>query len=553
MSDQTLLTLFQGQVERGGDKPALHFRIGDDFHSLSWNALHSEVMRVAAGLIEIGVQPGDRVATISENRPEWIIADFAIQFAQAVHTPLHAQLSAAQMAEQLNHSGAKVVFAADAALCETLAKQSGVSSVKNWFAFNEGHHQSQDSNIAPFKNLGAAATSEDQQRVADAAMATISPQSLATIIYTSGTTGEPRGVMLSQANLVTNATAVLAYYPQYENDVRLCFLPLSHVFARTCDLYTWLLRGSQLALAKSRETVADDCRQWRPHVISGVPYFFEKVQRRLIEAGVGDNPSAISFALGDRLRFCGSGGAALPDDVYDFFASKGTPILQGYGLTETSPVISATPLGESRRGSVGKAIPGVEIRIADDGEILTRGPHVMQGYYRNAEATAAAIQDGWLHTGDLGHLDDDGYLFITGRRKEMLVTSTGKNVIPTYCESILQRDPLIEHAMVLGDGKKRLAALIVVDLTVLNQRIDDGEPIANLNEANENPHARSIVLQSLNAASANLARHEQIGEFALLPQRLSIENGELTAKLTLRRDVISQRFAEVISLLFQDN
>jgi long-chain acyl-CoA synthetase len=267
-----------------------------------------------------------------------------------------------------------------------------------------------------------------------AATAHIGGDELATIMYTSGTTGRPRGVMLSHGNLASNAATTAAQYPTSPEDLRLCFLPLSHIYARTCDLYAWLARGTRMALARSRETIIEDCGLVQPTMINGVPYFYEKIYRRLHEAGVADQEGMVQKLLGGRVKYCFCGGAALPAHVETYFASQGTPILPGYGLSETSPVISLSTHEAYRSGSVGRVLPGIEVRIAGDGEIVTRGPHVMQGYWKDPATTSETIRDGWLHTGDLGRLDDDGFLTITGRKKEILVTSLGKNVEPTAIE-----------------------------------------------------------------------------------------------------------------------
>ena len=298
------------------------------------------------------------------------------------------------------------------------------------------------------------------------------PDDLATILYTSGTTGEPKGVMLSQRNLASNAVASVEAFGSRSEDLRLTWLPLSHIFARTCDLYTWLVTGCRLALAESPEAVIATCHQLQPTLINGVPYFYEKVQRRFTEAGLADKPGELVKLFGGRMRLCVSGGAALPPHVARFYEAQGLRLLQGYGLTETSPVIATESEKAHKLGTVGRAVPGVEVRISAEGEIQTRGPHVMLGYWHDPKSTAATIEDGWLRTGDLGQLDAEGFLQITGRKKELIVTAGGKNIAPAYLEGLLIEDPLIQQAVVIGDGRNFLTALIVPDYEALRTELE---------------------------------------------------------------------------------
>jgi long-chain acyl-CoA synthetase len=370
-------------------------------------------------------------------------------------------------------------------------------------------------------------------------------QSLATILYTSGTTGEPKGVVLSQANLVSNATGTAAALPQFADDTRLCFLPLSHIFARTCDLYTWIVCGGLLALAESRDTVLADCDALHPTLLNGVPYFYQRIQRYLVEQGLAGKPEHLKRLLGGRIRACCSGGAALPDYLFDFFVERGVPLLQGYGLTESSPVITVSSLEHHRRGTVGRCIPEVEVRISSDGEILTRGPHVMVGFWRNDEATREVVRDGWLHTGDLGELDSDGFLRITGRKKEIIVTAAGKNIVPAYIESLLCNDPLIDQAFVVGDDRNYLGALIVANQDQINAAVRTAGVDRNRRDVK-----RELIGESISRQLANVSYHEQVRTFTLLPRAFSIDQGEMTPKLSLRRGVIAEHFAAEIESLY---
>ena len=284
-----------------------------------------------------------------------------------------------------------------------------------------------------------------------------SPDEVATILYTSGTVGEPKGVMLSARNLVSNARSILAAFGANPDELRLNLLPLSHIFARTCDLYVWVFEQSRMGLAESRETVLDDCRKLPPTMLNGVPYFFDKVYRGLCQHGLAEQLGSLKAMLGGNVRMCISGGAAISEPLMAAYRRHGVPLLQGYGLTEASPVVTASTLDADQCGSVGRPLPGVEVRVAGDGEILVRGENVMLGYYQDSAATSAALQGGWLHTGDLGSLDEEGFLRITGRKKEIIVTLSGKNIAPNFLESLLTQEPLIAQAMVVGDNRPYLS------------------------------------------------------------------------------------------------
>lgn len=542
-SVRSLGELFRARVERSPDAVSLRYRQGEEFVGRTWLQLADQVATVAQWLLEVGVKPGDTVASFAPNSWKWVVADQAIYQLGAVHVPIHAPLTGPQASFQITDSESRALLLHGA---EEQAKLAGCPASSNlptlvFFPDQAGQHGGVHwDELSPVRWQPFLAefpfAAADEQPVGDAT---------ATILYTSGTTGEPKGVMLSHDNLLSNAAAALEGIGQQPDDTRLGFLPLSHIFARTCDLYTWILAGSQLALASSRDTVLADCHVIKPQILNGVPYFFDRVRRYLQDqwAAKGESHEKLSLRdlFGGKIRFCCSGGAALPDHLYDFYLEHDVPILQGYGLTESSPVISLSSETACRRGAVGKAVRDVQIRIAEDGEVLTRGPHVMQGYYRKPDATVEVIRDGWLHTGDLGRLDDDGFLYITGRKKELIVTAGGKNVAPVYLESLLTEHPLIAQAVVLGDDEKFLTALIVVS------NAEAGGAEKQQSTADE---LRGAIRAAIDEQLAVVSRYEQIGEFTIVDRPFTVENGMLTPKLSLRRPMICAHYAECIDRMY---
>lgn len=548
----TIVELFAHRVDSDGPQPALAIKRGGQFQWLTWSEFANDVWRLTAALAKMGIQPGDKVAQVSENRYEWLLADLAVQLCQAVHVPIHPTLSGPQIAWQLQHSECRVVFLSGA---QQAAKLAGVSDQLppglRWFAYDNCDIALGNQTIDSFASLCADARTIDGQSQQQAALATLQPSSLVTILYTSGTTGEPKGVMLTQGNLASNAVATMDAFGCDPSKLRLNFLPLSHIFARTCDLYCWLVEGSRMALAESRETVLADCAAIHPTYLNGVPYFFDKVHRGLRERGSDNESGALKRALGGAIETCCAGGAALPDHVFDFYHEQGVALLQGYGLSESSPVITLSTKTHFRRGSCGRAISGIELQIAADGEIMTRGPHVMPGYFKNPQATAEVLQDGWLHTGDIGRLDDDGFLYITGRKKELLVTSGGKNIAPVYLESLLTQEPLIAQAMVVGDGRSYLAALIVPNPATLLAELSRLGIAATLDSTLlSHPAVHDIYRNCIEQRLANVAQYEQVRKFQLLDKAFSIESGELTPKLTLRRHTIEANYKDAIAALY---
>jgi len=547
----SVVALLASRLEESADQLALWIKSGD-WRSRTWREVGNDVLRMASWLVEQGVEPGDRVAQLSENRYEWLLADLAMHVAGAVHVPIHAPLTGEQAAFQIRDSGARLVLLSTSEQVGKLAARADeLPREIQCFGYDSCDRAIGD---RPCRNLWAELPEYDEgsaQELLEAAVARTSGETLATILYTSGTTGEPKGVMLSNRNLVSNTLSAIEPFAQCPEDLRLTFLPLSHIFARTCDLYCWVASGSQLALAEARETVLADCVAVRPTLLNGVPYFFEKVASALADVDVATAPTALRDLFGGRIRLCCSGGAALPDHVFDFFTKHGVPLLQGYGLTETSPVITLPSERGVRRGAVGRAIPDVEVRIAEDGEILTRGPHVMLGYFKNQAATNDVIRDGWLHTGDIGHLDEDGYLFITGRKKELIVTSSGKNIAPVYLESLLTQDSLIAQAVVIGDDRKYLTALIVPEFAALDAEIAaSGIDASRCADVLQLAEVFKLFEERIASRLAVVSPYEQVRKFTLMNRGFTVESSELTPKLTLRRDYIHANCRDLIEAMY---
>lgn len=545
----TIPRLLVERLQCDGERPALLMPRQQTFETITWAGLFEAAARLAAGLASLGVEPGDRVVVVSPNRYEWVVCDLAILGLGAVHVPIHNALSGPQIAWQIRDCGARLVLLAGQDQAARLAAEHELPPGVQYASFDSCNLEVAGKPVACWTRWWGDSTHGGMlmHQAAD----TVQPSQLATILYTSGTTGEPKGVMLSHANLISNARGTLQAFGHEEGDLRLCWLPLSHVFARTCDLYITLVAGTPLALAESRETVIANCKTVRPTLMCGVPYFFEKVQRTLCEQRRADEPGALANTFGGRIRALTSGGAALPDHVARFYHERGVILVQGYGLTETSPVITVSTPRQMKIGTVGRPIPGVEVRIAADGEILTRGPHVMLGYWNKPQATAEAIRDGWLHTGDLGELDADGFLRITGRKKEIIVTAAGKNVAPVYLEALLTEDPLIQQAMVLGDGRKFLTALIVPSAEALRAEIMSRRiSVTSAAEALRHPQVLALYEERIRSRLAVVSHYEQVGKFVLLPRAFSIEEGELTPTLKLRRGVIQEHFAREIEAMY---
>jgi long-chain acyl-CoA synthetase len=543
MNPANLPQLHRLQAERFGPRVALRYKRDGIYHDMTWADYREQVEACAAALIQAGIQPGDRVGLLAENRIEWLVADLAIMAAGAINVPMHAPLTAQQVQFQLADAGVVWIFVSTAAqLAKLGAIRAQLPHIRGvvvmdpircadavaWRAFlQRGRSVVRD--VAAALHSREAATSRD---------------SLATIMYTSGTTGNPKGVMLTHGNLLSNVQGFQELARCGPEAVFLNWLPFSHIYARTVDHYQQLWAGAVLCLAESAETLVVNLGEIQPTHMSSVPRFYEKV----LTAAASDDPKETARRLravfGSRVDWLGCGGAPLPPAIAHAYHDAGLMLLQGYGLTESSPVISFNRKDRYKIESVGPPLPNVEVRIGLDGEVQTRGLHVMKGYWNNPKATAEALVDGWLCTGDLGRLDDDGFLHITGRKKDLIVLSNGKKVAPAVVENALLAEPCIDQAVVYGDGKNFLTAMIVPHWANLRQALSaagrtDGDLAAEALATQ--PAVASLLTARISTALADLAPWEQVKKFLILPRPFSVAADELTVSLKLRRNVIYER------------
>jgi len=563
-----------------------------------WEAVSSEeflgrVAGLSSAFVELGVKPGDRVGLFSTNRPEWHTADFAINGAGAITVPIYFNESPDRMTYILKHCGAKVIFVAGKPQVEKLLfVRRNLPELENIIVADAGGDGPRE--WLRYETLVESAGKKDVASYCERASQVL-PGQLASIIYTSGTTGEPKGVMLTHSNFCSNVTDVgQDFHLNPAEDVALSFLPLSHVYERTVA-YIYLFQGCPLAYVESVEAVPQALLEVHPTVLAAVPRFFEKIYARLVEqgsrtAGVkrmifdwamkianqsvhwrasGGHASLavklewllanqlvykkVRTGLGGRLRLVSSGGAPLAKELADFFWAVGVPIYQGYGLTETSPIVS-TNYPVNRPGSSGKPIANVHVRIAEDGEILVKGPCIMQGYYKNPEATRETLTpDGWFSTGDIGHLDKDGYLYVTDRKKDLIKTAGGKFVAPQPIENLLKTSPYILNAMVIGDKRKFIAALIVPNPATVGARLaEEGLKFSSAAEmaAHARPHA--LIEEEIKRLTGHLAQYETIKRFALLPEDFTFDGGTLTFTLKLKRRAVEEQYRRAIESLYAD-
>lgn len=544
---------FRRQAERLGPQVAVRHKRGGAFRNLTWADHLAAVRACAAALVEAGVRPGDRVGLLGENRIEWMIADLGILTAGGVTVSPHAALSARQIHFQMQDAGVRWLFVSTAGQCEKARQiRSELPDLQGVVAFDSAAAGDGVESWDDFLRRGRESLTRNEAELARREAA-VGPDDLATIMYTSGTTGNPKGVMLTHGNILCNVQQCLEAEPILPDDIALCWLPLSHIYARTCDFYERAIAGSPLCLSESVDTVVADIAAVQPTHISCVPRFYEKLLASIGSPDPAVTSERLRKVFGPRIRFLGAGGAPLPWAIEQTLLAAGLPILPGYGLTESSPVLSFNLTRCNKPGTAGKVLPGVEIKIAPDGEVLARGPNIMPGYWNNPEATAEAIRDGWLYTGDLGALDADGFLTITGRKKELLVLSNGKKVVPPHLEGLLVADECIDQAVVYGEGRHYLTALLVPHWENLRrscgQRVPTG---ATEDELARHPVVREELAKRVSMLLADVAGYEQVKKFHVLPRPFTVAAGELTVSLKTRRAVIFERYRAELDALYRE-
>ncbi|MDQ6690468.1 MAG: long-chain fatty acid--CoA ligase, partial [Gemmatimonadota bacterium] len=591
----TLNKLFFDAIAQYNRPDALQVKVAGAYRPISHKKVGDRVRHAARGLSSLGINRGDRVAILSENRPEWAIADYACLTTGLTDVPIYPTLPADQIAYILKDSGAVAVFVSNRTQAEKLkdirSRLPGISSV---IGFDDIPSLT-DMSIAELERRGAEGDSNESAARYRADALTVKPDDLATIIYTAGTTGEPKGVMLSHDNIYSNVAAARNAIPFEGRDTGLSFLPLSHIFERMAGHYLMWATGTSIAYAESIDTIAANMQEVHPTLVLSVPRVYEKMYARILEAALtggfikkniffwgsgvaerwateklaGREPrgmlakqyaiaqklvfSKLKTRTGGKLRYFVSGGAPLAPEINKFFYASGLVILEGYGLTETSPVIAVNTPENFRIGTVGKPIEGVEIKIASDGEILTRGPNVMKGYYKKPEATREAIEpDGWFHTGDIGEIRD-GFLAITDRKKDIIVTAGGKNIAPQPLENKVRTNKYVAQAVMLGDKRKFPSMLIVPNFDQLERWATKRNIIwTDRAQLLRMPTIQAKMEKEVNKELAGAAHFELPKKIGLLEHDFSIERGELTPKLSVRRRTIDQNYKKLIDSLYAE-
>ena len=589
----TLPDLFLRSADEFDLPDALNYKKDGEWQHISSRTIVERSENIALGLYSHGLRKGDRAAILAANSPEWTLADAGCQFAGVIDVPIYTTLAPDSVRYIIDDSEAKIFFLQDIETYERIKTALGnCRSLERFILFNGDAVDDRIISFADLETAGAELRASSPE-LSDALRHAIEPTDIATLIYTSGTTGEPKGVMLTHRNLISNVVAASEKYAFTGVDTSLSVLPLSHVFERT-GMYVYIRHGMRVHYAESIEKVPDNLKEVKPTIFIGVPRIFEKVFERarlkavqagrvnemifdwaievakeyatLTEArkpipmslmakhGIADKIvySKLREFFGGNLRFCITGGAALPDEIYLIFTGAGISIMQGYGLTETSPVISSNNPTAVRVGTVGRPIRNVKVRIASDGEIETTGPGVMLGYYHKDEATRAAFtDDGWFRTGDIGELDADGFLKITDRKKELFKTSGGKYIAPSPIEGMLRASRFVNQAVLVGNERKFPAALIVPNFEMLESyaKLKDLD-INTPEEFCKNPRILDLFARQIDAMTPNLAQFEKVKKFALLEHELTVENGELTPTLKVKRRVLDEKYREVIDKLY---
>lgn len=595
MTPGTLTKLFFDGIEKYAGRPAaFRHKSAGRWVPLTYRETAERVKHISLGLLELGVKPGDRVALLSENRPEWAFADYACLAARAADVPIYPTLPTKQAEYILRDSGAVAVFCSnETQLAKVLEVRASLPALRHVILFDAGAKRDGVQSLADLEDRGRRAAAPRAGWQADALA--VKPDDLATIIYTSGTTGDPKGVMLTHNNIYSNVIAALQVMPISVGDESLSMLPLSHIFERMVD-YTLFHAGVVINYAESFETVAANLQEVKPTIVLSVPRLYEKVYARVLEnalagsglkrkifmwaKGVGDAWATHTLAglpipaglglqkkiadklvfsklqarTGGRIKFFVSGGAPLSAEIAKFFLGAGLPIAEGYGLTETSPVLTLNPLERIKLGTVGKPIPGVQIKIASDGEILAKSPGIMKGYFNKPEATSEAIDpEGWFHTGDIGELDAESYLKITDRKKDLIVTAGGKNIAPQPIENLVKTNKFVLNAVMLGDKHKFTIMLVVPNVETLgawakerNLAFDSTARLLAM------PDVKAKMEREVMGNLRDLAKFEMPKRVVLLEKDFTIDGGHLTPTMKVKRRAVEKTYKDLIDRTYAE-
>lgn len=597
MPDKNLAHMFFNRAEKYGERVCMLVKKDGEWTPLSWNYIGDTVRNLSLGLIALGLKPGEKVSLLSENRPKWAFTDLATLAAGGILVTIYATNTPAQVQYVVDNSDSRfVIVSNNNQLQKVLEVSDQLPNLEHIIIYDPiTGITDKDPRVKSFLEISNLGRDYDNQNEFEERLQTAQMDDVATIIYTSGTTGDPKGVQLTHGNLYTNVESTGKVADIYESDITLSFLPLSHSLERMAGYYTILFHGATIAYAESIDALVQNIGEVHPTVMVSVPRIYEKMHARIVDQAdqggplkkaifewavdIGSKISSykvrkknppgflklqyavatklvfgkLKHKLGGKLRFFVSGGAPLAQELAEFFHAADILILEGYGLTETSPVITCNTPDNYKFGTVGKPLPGVEVKIAEDGEILCKGPNVMTGYYKKEEDTAEALEGGWFHTGDIGEFDNEGYLRITDRKKDLIVTAGGKNIAPQNIENILKMEKYIEQVNVVGDRRKYLVAVIVPSFEDLKNYAKNNQiSFDSMDDLVENEKIYSLIETAVKNVNNKLAKYETIKKFVVSDIEFSQENGMLTPTMKVKRKIVNQHFADKIDGLYSE-
>jgi len=599
MEFQSLPHLFFQRVEKYGDRVSLREKKLGIWKNISWKEYGDRVRFVGLGLVSLGLKRGDMVSIMSGTRKEWLFADLGIQSAGGITVPIYETNSSNQVQYILEDAGVRYIVVEDEEqLDKVLEVRENLPFLEKIIVIDwKGLRNFRDPMVMSFDELvrRGERLAEKEPSLIPERVRQIHPQDLATLVYTSGTTGPPKGAMLSHANVLWMAEKAFESLEMQEGDNILSYLPLSHVAERIISLFVGIYGGLIVNFVESKETFSENLREVRPHFFFAVPRIWEKFYSQIV-IKVGEAPwlkrmayrlamrvgmkvlshqhrrhrvpfyllfphfladwfvfRKLREALGlDRARITDSGGAPIAPEVLRYFHALGIKMKESYGLTESCGLISIHREKDIKIGNVGKPLPGIEVKIAEDGEILAKGPNIFMGYFKKPEATRETLREGWLYTGDVGELDSEGYLKITDRKKDIIITAGGKNVAPQYIENLLKFSPYIHDAVVIGDGRKYLTALIIIDEDNVTEYAQEHRiPFTTYANLSQNPEIYKLISKEVEKVNDKLAQVETIKKFRILDKNLDQEEGELTPTMKVRRKFVSERFRRVIEEMYE--